>query len=86
MWSRVLGTDEKHLNVPLPHLSGHLAPGAGDAEGGEQTVSTDGVFDAVAFPHGDPHGQGDGGNNADVQQGETQTLTVLLGGYTGETR
>lgn len=42
-------------------------------------------FDAVALPHGDPHGQGDGRDNADVQQGETKTLAVLLGGYTGET-
>lgn len=42
-------------------------------------------FDAVALPHGDPHGQGDGRDKADVQQGETETLAVLLTGYTGET-
>lgn len=42
-------------------------------------------FDAVALPHGDSHGQGDGRDQAHVQQGETQTLTVLLGGHTGET-
>lgn len=42
-------------------------------------------FDAVALPHGDPHGQGDGRNTADVQQGETEALAVLLGGDTGET-
>lgn len=42
-------------------------------------------FDAVALPHGDPHGQGDGRDAADVQQGETETLAVLLAGDTGET-
>lgn len=41
--------------------------------------------DAVARPRGDPHGQGDGRDIAYVQQGETETLAVLLGGYTGET-
>lgn len=36
--SCVLGADQKHLDVPPLHLSGHLAPGARDAEGGAQAV------------------------------------------------
>lgn len=43
-------------------------------------------FDAVALAHGHPHGQGDGRDTAEVQQGETETLAVLLAGHTGETR
>lgn len=43
-------------------------------------------FDAVALPHGDPHGHGDGVDEAtkDLQQGETETLAVVPGGFTGE--
>lgn len=42
-------------------------------------------LNAVALPHGDPHGQGDGRDAAEVvQQGETETLAVLLGGHAGE--
>lgn len=42
-------------------------------------------FDAVALPHGDPHGEADGRDEAEiVQQGETETLAVSLGGHTGE--
>lgn len=36
--SRVLGADQKHLDVPPFHFSGHLTPGAGVAEAGAQTV------------------------------------------------
>lgn len=42
-------------------------------------------LDAVALPHGHPHGEGGGGDAAeDVQQRQTQTLPVLTRGHTGE--
>lgn len=43
-------------------------------------------LDAVALPHGDPHGHGDRRDEAaeDVQQGETEALPVFLAGWTGE--
>lgn len=42
-------------------------------------------FDAVALAHGHPHGEGGGRDAAeDVQQGQTETLSVLAGGHTGE--
>lgn len=39
-------------------------------------------LDAVALPHGDPHGHGDRRDEAaeDVQQGETEALPVFLAG------
>lgn len=43
--------------------------------------------DAVALPHGDPHGHRDGRDQAAkyFQQGETEALPIISGGYTGET-
>lgn len=42
-------------------------------------------FDAVALPHGDPHGHVDGRDEAEgVQQGETDALAVSLSGDTGK--
>lgn len=45
-------------------------------------------FDAVTLPHGGPHGHGDGwdAKTEVLQQGETETLPVILGGDTGEAR
>ena len=42
--------------------------------------------DAIALPHGDPHGHGDGWDCAtkDVQHGETKRLTVVSGSDTGK--
>lgn len=40
MTSRSLGADQLHLDLPPLHLSGHLTPAAGGAEGGVDTVST----------------------------------------------
>ena len=42
-------------------------------------------FDSVSMPHGDPHGHGDGRDEAKyVQQGETETLSVVPDGDAGE--
>lgn len=42
-------------------------------------------LDAVVVAHGHPHGHGDGTDAAEhVQQGETETLTKVTGGFTGE--
>lgn len=73
------------MDVSPLHLSGHLTPGAGGAAGRVHTVPAHGAFDAVALPHGDPHGHGDGRDAAeDVQQGETETLAIIPGSSTGE--
>lgn len=81
--SCVPGVDQDDGDGSPPHLSGHLTPGTSNAKGGIETVLTHGPLDAVAVPHGDPHGHGDGrdeASEAELQQGDTQILTKLLGG------
>lgn len=69
----------------LLHLGGHLTPNAGQTEGGAPTVGAEVPFDAVALTQRHPDGHRDGTDAAEhVQQGETETLTELLGGSTGE--
>lgn len=81
----VFGIDQNNRDLPPLHFSGHLAPGAGQAEERVQAVMTHVSSDAVALPHRHPHGHRDGRNKAEhVQQGETQALAILLSGYTGK--
>lgn len=49
--------DQDDGYAPGLHLSGHLAPGAGVAAGGVQTVITHGACDSVAMTHGYPQGE-----------------------------
>lgn len=111
--SCVFGVDHYDCNLSALHLTGHLAPDAGRAEGGVHAVPADGSLqathrvqimenmrlqkatsqraahlDAKSVSHGDPGGQGDGWDQAsktELQQGETEGLTKLLGGDAGET-
>ena len=43
-FSCVFGSDQKDRDLPPLHLSGHLTPAAGVAEGGHQAVPAHGVL------------------------------------------
>lgn len=76
---------QRGRDFPVLHLSGHLTPDAGRAEGCIHTVVTHAALDVVPLAHGDPHGHGDGRDGTkDVQQGETETFSIRLGEFTGK--